>query len=151
MLRKLLHNEKETLIFAKELAAVCDGPCVIFLCGPLGAGKTALARGFVQAKGYQGTVPSPTYSLVQQYDVGKWPIVHMDLYRLDSPEDFQDLGMLDYVGKAIWLIEWPEKGADTWLLPDFTCRLSLEDAHRELVLEALSPEAEKTLARLQGM
>jgi tRNA threonylcarbamoyladenosine biosynthesis protein TsaE len=87
---------------------------VIALSGPLGVGKTALARGFLAAKGHAGEVPSPSFAIVQPYEEIAPPVWHVDLYRIESPSEIEELG-LDSAAEAILLVEWPERaGADLW-------------------------------------
>ena len=92
-----------------EIAAVlCPGD-IIALSGDLGAGKTTLARVIIAALGWRGEVPSPTYTLVQNYDAPdvRVPVWHVDLYRLDSPDDADALGLFET--DAALIIEWPER------------------------------------------
>ncbi len=84
---------------------------VLELRGELGAGKTTFARGLLQALGVQSSVRSPSYSLMEHYQVGGWQVLHLDLYRLDEPRELEQLGLRDYLdGRALWLVEWPERG-----------------------------------------
>jgi tRNA threonylcarbamoyl adenosine modification protein YjeE len=93
------------------LAATLDAPCLIFLHGDLGVGKTAFARGFIRARCGQAThVPSPSFALVQPYEAAL-PIWHADLYRLADPQEIDELGLLDAINDHICLIEWPQNGA----------------------------------------
>lgn len=81
------------------------------MSGDLGAGKTTLARCILRALGYQGIVKSPTYTLIETYEVADWQITHIDLYRLNDPTEIEYLGLYEYLnGKFLCLIEWPEKG-----------------------------------------
>ena len=110
----ILKDERATAMFGAELAAIARGGDVITLSGPLGVGKTALARGFIAALGHEGDVPSPSFAIVQPYEELEPPLWHVDLYRLESPSDLQELG-LDSLGDAILLVEWPERaGPSAW-------------------------------------
>ena len=87
---------------------------VIALSGPLGVGKTALARGFIAALGHDGDVPSPSFAIVQPYEAVDPPVWHVDLYRIEDPAEIEELG-LDAAVEAVLLVEWPERaGANAW-------------------------------------
>ena len=105
----ILASESDTLALGAALAAPARCGHVIALSGPLGAGKTTLARGFIQARGETEEVVSPTFTLVQVYETGETPIWHFDLYRLEKPEDVLELGLEEALAGAITLIEWPER------------------------------------------
>ena len=104
-----LPNEKATAAFAARLAALAARGDVIALKGELGAGKTTLARAFIRARGGDETVPSPTFTLVQVYELTGGAIWHFDLYRLRQPEEAWELGIEDAFRDGISLIEWPER------------------------------------------
>ena len=110
----ILADEQATAGLGAALAAAARGGDVIALSGPLGVGKTALARGFLAAKGHAGEVPSPSFAIVQPYEEIAPPVWHVDLYRIESPSEIEELG-LDSTAEAILLVEWPERaGADLW-------------------------------------
>ena len=115
--RLALPQLRDTEILAGRLAAETRAGDLITLSGPLGAGKTAFARGFIHSLGIAEEVPSPTFTLVQSYLApdGR-EIAHFDLYRLESPDDVWELGWEDVLLRAIVLIEWPER-LETRLLP----------------------------------
>lgn len=104
-----LASESDTLALGAALAAPARRGHVIALSGPLGAGKTTLARGFIEARGDTEEVVSPTFTLVQVYEALETPIWHFDLYRLEKPEDALELGLEEALASAITLIEWPER------------------------------------------
>ena len=110
----ILADEAATLALGRSLAAVARPGDVIALHGDLGAGKTTLARGLLAAMGLAGEAPSPTFAIVQPYapPETRIPLVHVDLYRIDDPEDTQELGLDDYLEDSVLLIEWPERLGD---------------------------------------
>lgn len=112
-----LPDEAATAALAARLAAVAALGDVIALSGALGAGKTAFARAFIRARGGTGAVPSPTFTLVQLYDLPSGPVWHFDFYRLKRSQDVWELGVEDAFAEGISLIEWPEL-AEQLLPPD---------------------------------
>lgn len=104
-----LADEAETLAFGARLAQHVRVADIVALTGDLGAGKTTLARGFIQSLSDVGEVPSPTYTLVQTYDTEEFEVWHCDMYRLEQPEDAYELGLVDAFDEAVCLIEWPDK------------------------------------------
>lgn len=111
MLTFSVFSEEEMLSLGARFILLCQPPCVIYLKGNLGAGKTTLVRGFLNGLGYQGVVKSPSYTLLEQYEIGDKKIYHFDLYRLDSSEELNFIGVRDCLNDdAIIFVEWPEKG-----------------------------------------
>ena len=104
-----LADASATAAFAARLAPLLRAPDVVALSGPLGAGKTLFARAVIEALGGPREVPSPTFTLVQTYDLAPAPVWHFDLYRLARPEDAYELDIEDAFADAISLIEWPER------------------------------------------
>jgi tRNA threonylcarbamoyladenosine biosynthesis protein TsaE len=97
--------------FARSLRGVSGRPLVVGLSGDLGSGKTTWARAMLRGLGYTGRVPSPTYTLLEHYALGGLDIVHLDLYRLASDAELENLGLRDWLSSpATWLlVEWPER------------------------------------------
>ena len=119
----ILQDEEETARLGAALAALASPGDVITLSGPLGVGKTALARGFLAALGQEGEVPSPSFAIVQPYEDVDPPVWHVDLYRIEDPSELEELG-LDSAAAAVMLVEWPERaGEAAWA---GALRLSLE-------------------------
>jgi tRNA threonylcarbamoyladenosine biosynthesis protein TsaE len=105
-----LADESATIALAQRLAARLKSGMVIYLHGDLGAGKTTLVRGVLNALGYTGRVKSPTYTLVEPYHIAGLDLLHFDLYRLHHEEEWEAAGFRDeFDGHSIFLIEWPEK------------------------------------------
>jgi tRNA threonylcarbamoyladenosine biosynthesis protein TsaE len=110
----ILRTEEETAAFGAALARVARSSDVITLSGPLGVGKTALARGFLGALGHEGEVPSPSFAIVQPYDELNPRVWHVDLYRIEDPSEIEELG-LDAAADAVLMVEWPQRaGAGAW-------------------------------------
>lgn len=100
-----------------RLAALVRAGDVVTLAGPLGAGKTSIARGLLAALGLVGEAPSPSFAIVQPYEPPevRLPVSHVDLYRLDDPDEVAELGLEDARGDSLLLVEWPERaGAGAW-------------------------------------
>jgi tRNA threonylcarbamoyladenosine biosynthesis protein TsaE len=122
-----------------SLAVVARAGDVILLDGPLGAGKTSLARGFLAALGLAGEAPSPSFAIVQPYAPPevRVPVLHVDLYRIDDRAEIEELGLDDALFDSVLLVEWPDRaGPDRW--PE-ALRLILEptlDGARRLTWEA---------------
>src|SRR5205085_9173715 len=118
-----LEDEDATASFGAQVARLVRSGDIVTLSGPLGVGKTALARGFIAALGHHGEVPSPSFSIVQPYDDIEPPVWHVDLYRIENRAEIEELG-LDSMVDGVLIIEWPERsGENAW--PD-ALRLSLE-------------------------
>ncbi len=115
VVERVLADEAATARLAAEVAARARAGDVIALCGPLGAGKTAFARGFIRALGGTEEVPSPTFTLVQTYPLGAATVWHFDLFRLEAAAEAWELGIEEAFTGGISLIEWPERLAG--LLP----------------------------------
>lgn len=110
MLSLPLKDETATATLAARVAAVARRGDVIALNGDLGAGKTSFARAFIRARaGREEAVPSPTFTLVQVYDLPDGPVWHFDCYRLQHPDEIWELGIEEALADGITLIEWPER------------------------------------------
>ena len=101
--------------------------------------KTTFARGFLKGLGFNGAVKSPTYNIVQPYETDHFTVYHFDLYRVSNPEELEALGIRDYFdGKAICLLEWPERGSSLQLLPDICIKLDYEGERRKITFAPMS-------------
>lgn len=144
-----LSTEQETLKFGTVLASAITSGAIIYLHGDLGVGKTTLVRGMLRGFGYQDKVKSPTYTLVEPYQLQNHAVFHFDLYRLVSPADLHQLGVQEYfTDTSITLIEWPEKAAELLPLPDLHCYLEMAGEGRLLRIEANTPRGEVILQQL---
>lgn len=135
----ILEDEGATARLGARLAAQARSGDVIALSGPLGVGKTALARGFIEALGHRGDVPSPSFALVQPYEDLDPAVWHVDLYRIERVSELDELG-LDAASEAVLLVEWPERaGGGVW--PE-ALTLSLEFGRNgERILTAKVPRS----------
>ena len=123
----ILKNLNETKDLAEKLAQCCsriESPCVIYLQGDLGVGKTTLAQYFIRYFGFD-KVKSPTYTLVESYQDDKVDIHHFDCYRLTDPEELEYIGIRDFHRvNSLQIIEWPELGKGALAQPDISIKLS---------------------------
>lgn len=134
-------TEADLPSFAAALAALLAAGDVVCLQGDLGAGKTTLARHVVQALcGADTEVPSPTFTLVQTYDDGRVPLWHFDLYRLNHPDDVQELGWDAARGFAASLVEWPQRLGPLLPADRLDIRLASVDGDAALRQVTLSPQ-----------
>ena len=112
IIRFVSRSLSETVVFSEKIALSISVPCVINLVGDLGSGKTTFAQGFIKALGVNDNVTSPTFTLLNEYK-GKVPIYHFDMYRIENPEETQQLGFEEYFDLAclngITLVEWAER------------------------------------------
>ncbi len=149
-----LPDDDATAALGAALARVLAPGLAIHLHGDLGAGKTALTRALLQAAGHAGKVKSPTYTLSEPYRVtlnGRAVnVIHFDLYRMSSPEEFLDAGFReDFNGDNICIVEWPEKAAPVLPPPDLNITLHVANAGRDVELQALSDLGLLCLDRLE--
>ncbi|MCY1259448.1 tRNA threonylcarbamoyladenosine biosynthesis protein TsaE [compost metagenome] len=132
-----------------RIAAASAGRGVIYLHGDLGAGKTTLSRGILRGLGHSGAVKSPTFTLVEPYEIDGKRAFHFDLYRLADPEELEYLGIRDYFeGDALCLIEWAERGAGILPKADLDITIVPQAGGRMLRLEPHGARGEAWCATL---
>ena len=136
--------------FGQILAQADDG-CVVFLQGNLGMGKTTFTRGVLRHFGHKGAAKSPTYTLVEPYELGPYRVHHFDLYRLGHPEELEYLGIRDYFdNQSINLIEWPDKGRGFLPSADIELTITCADRGRCLIFMAISDVGCALVQQLQA-
>jgi tRNA threonylcarbamoyladenosine biosynthesis protein TsaE len=136
---------------ARSRPVGADVFAVIYLNGDLGAGKTTWVRGFLVACGVTAIVRSPTYTLVELYDLGALTAVHLDLYRLRNESELEALGVRDWAQPGyLWLIEWPERAGGRLPAPDLCVALTAEAGAHEIAVSAQSALGESWLLRARA-
>jgi tRNA threonylcarbamoyladenosine biosynthesis protein TsaE len=112
-------NEQAVAALAARFAARVEVPAVIYLRGDLGAGKTTFARAYIHALGFAGYVKSPSYGLLETYAAGGQKVLHLDLYRVEDPEELEYLALRDlFDAESVLLVEWPDRGGNFLPKPD---------------------------------
>ncbi|MCY4094301.1 MAG: tRNA (adenosine(37)-N6)-threonylcarbamoyltransferase complex ATPase subunit type 1 TsaE [Gammaproteobacteria bacterium] len=135
--RVALRDEAATLALGGELVRELDSG-VVYLCGELGAGKTTLVRGYLRALGFEGMVKSPTYTLVEPYEIDDLSIAHLDLYRVTDPVELEYIGIEDVLRDvSLTFIEWPERGKGYLPAADLIIDLEIDNGGRVAQLNAV--------------
>lgn len=142
-------DENAMLELGARIARITEGRGILYLHGDLGAGKTTLSRGIIRGLGHVGAVKSPTFTLVEPYELGERRAFHFDLYRLADPEELEFLGIRDYFeNDALCLIEWPQRGAGFLPKADLTITITPLTGGRSLRLVPQGARGEDWCARL---
>lgn len=151
MIQTQLIDEEATLAFGLRLASALPSSqgAIIFLNGALGAGKTTFTRGVLRGLGYHAKVKSPTYTLVEPYQINEHAFYHFDLYRLSSPDELMQIGIEEYLTPpAICLIEWPEKGFPHLPTPDLIIHFHFHGLGRTVEIDAKTTIGENIIKQL---
>lgn len=147
-----LANEIDTERLGRELARTLpenSKEILLGLSGELGAGKTTLARAFLRAVGVTGPVKSPTYTLLEPYEVEAGRVLHFDLYRLSAGDELEVLGYRDLrAGSWLAIVEWPERGGAALGNPDVLCELAYAGPGRRATLTAVTGQGRAWLGAL---
>lgn len=146
----LLPDEAATLALGARFAKLLKAGWVVYLRGDLGAGKTTLVRGLLRALGYEGRVKSPTYTLLESYELSRFVLQHYDLYRMIDPREWLDAGFRDDCNAGtLCIVEWPEKAKGLLPKPDLEIVLELAGEGRKARIEALSAQGRKEMQTWQ--
>jgi len=136
---KAVGNEQAVADLAAAFAACVQVPAVIYLRGDLGAGKTTFARAYIHALGFTGYVKSPSYGLLETYAVGGQKVLHLDLYRIEDPEELEYLALRDlFDHESLLLVEWPDRGGYNLPKPDLVLDFGENDETRFISCRVLS-------------
>ena len=137
----ILGDAEATHGLGARLAGLVAPGDIVTLAGPLGAGKTSIARGLLAALGLAGEAPSPSFAIVQPYAPPevRIPVLHVDLYRIEDPNEIEELGLDEALADSLLIVEWPERAPGLW--PDaLALSLSIEpDGSRALTAEVPAP------------
>lgn len=148
-MRIRLLDEERQVVFGERLGQAMTWRGRLYLEGELGAGKTTLSRGILRALGHVGAVKSPTYTLVEPYELPQGRVYHFDLYRLADPEELEFIGGRDlFADDALCIVEWPSRGVGWLPVADLTLTLMLQESGRMAHLEAHSEHGHDVIARL---
>lgn len=151
MIELSLESAQATEDLGGRLARVVTPGCVLYLRGELGTGKTTLVRGFLRALGHQGSVKSPTFTLVEPYEVDDQRIFHLDLYRLSDAEELEFIGIRDFLAEdSIVLVEWPERGQGALPAADLDIAVAYAGEGRLCRIDALSIRGGACLAGIKS-
>jgi len=146
-----LADEAATIAFGQRLAKAINSKGLLTLSGNLGSGKTTLSRGLIQSYGHSGAVKSPTYTLVEPYEIGEKRIYHFDLYRMEDPEELEFIGLWDYLTQeALIIIEWPEKAFGVLPPADLAIQLEPQEKGRKITLSANTLAGETMLKKISA-
>jgi tRNA threonylcarbamoyladenosine biosynthesis protein TsaE len=150
MIELRVTGEAEQEALGRRLALNCRAPCIVYLVGDLGAGKTTLARGFLRGVGYQGRVKSPTYTLLEPYELDTVFCYHFDLYRLADAEELAYLGVEDLLtDDAVMLIEWPERGQGGIPAADLLVEIKHAGFSRQVIIDGVSEQGAEIVQEIQ--
>ena len=126
-------DEASMLALGEQLMAYLRPPQLICLHGELGVGKTTLVRGILRALGWQGHVKSPTFTVVEPYDLGALQVYHLDLYRLTSADELEFIGIRDYFTQhSLIFVEWPSRALQCLPAADVNCYIDMQAHGREV-------------------
>lgn len=148
-MKLVLESPEKTRAFGAKLWQCTHARSTIFLIGDLGAGKTTLVRGFLNAAGFAGPVKSPTFTLVEEYPLETLQVFHFDLYRLTDPEELEWMGIRDFFGTdAVCFIEWAQRGSGFLPTPDIEIRFEIMNNSRRLTVSSFTNNGNSIEARL---
>ena len=145
-----LPDEAASAALAGQFARVLKAPCAIYLYGDLGAGKTLFTRACVHALGFEGYVKSPSYGLLETYRVADLTVLHLDLYRIEDPEELEYLAIRDlYRGDTVLMVEWPDRGAGHLPAPDLALEFGESDEKRFVICHVFTKKGSDLASKIE--
>ena len=143
MIKIVAPDEEAMLALGSHLSQLLKGSGAVFIRGQLGAGKTTLCRGLLRAMGHSAAVKSPTFTMVEPYEIGASIVFHFDLYRLSDPGELDYIGIDEYfAGGGLCLVEWPEKAVGCLPQHDLEIFIDVSGEKRNISVEAMSADGE---------
>lgn len=148
---RMVENEQAVSVLAAEFSRSVETPSVIYLEGDLGAGKTTFARAYIHALGFSGYVKSPSYGLLETYQAGGQKILHLDLYRIEDPEELEYLALRDLFDQdSTLLVEWPDRGGSFLPAPDLVLKFGENHESRFVVCQVRSERGRLLAEKVSG-
>ena len=145
-----LADEAATLELGRRLADGLRPGMLVALHGPLGAGKTTLARGMLRGLGFEGRVKSPTYALVELYELSRLDLYHFDFYRFGDPKELIESGLQDAFNETnVCVVEWPERAGSLLPTADLEVKLAMANGARSALLTAQTENGRRCLRKLK--
>ncbi len=146
-----VRNEEAVAVLAGKFAVSVETPVVIYLRGDLGAGKTTFARAYIQSLGFSGYVKSPSYGLLETYEAGGQKILHLDLYRIEDPEELEYLALRDlFDDESVLLVEWPDHGKHYLPEPDLVLEFGEKSEIRFVSCQVHSERGQRLADKMSG-
>ena len=143
-----VRDEEAVAVLAEKFAVSVETPLVLYLRGDLGAGKTTFARAYVHSLGFSGYVKSPSYGLLETYEAGGQKILHLDLYRIEDPEELEYLALRDlFDDDSVLLVEWPDHGKHHLPEPDLVLEFGEKSEVRFVSCQAHSERGQRLAER----
>ena len=139
----------ETRLWAARLAAYLQAGDFVALCGPLGAGKTCFVQGLGTGLGIEGRITSTTFIIIRHHR-GPLPLCHADAYRINSSEELEEAGLLEYLSSSVVAVEWAEQVPEVWPDQSFVVRLSYANEGRRLEVSGRGPRPSRIISELSN-
>lgn len=149
--KRWVPDEQASAELARQFARHLAPPCVIYLQGDLGAGKTLFTRAYIHALGFEGYVKSPSYGLLETYEISGQLVLHLDLYRIEDPEELEYLAIRDqFTAKTVLMVEWPDRGEHFLPPPDMVLEFGETDESRFIRCRPFTPHGKELASKVNA-